>query len=69
MFHKHLFLEVPGKRFYKDDIGVIPDSKENFIIFNIKINVELAGVTNKNGKKIQKKYSAEIHTELQIYVI
>ena len=60
MFHNlsgydaHLFTKELGKTFNKDDIGVIGENKENYISFNVKINVKLAGVCNKDGKEVRK---------------
>ena len=60
MFHNlsgydaHLFIKELGKRFNKNDIGVIGENKEKYISFNVKINVKLAGVTDKDGKEVHK---------------
>ena len=57
MFHNlsgsnaHLFLKVPGKSFNNEGIIVIiPENKGKYTIFNVKINVKLGGMTNKDGK-------------------
>ena len=43
-----------GRRFNKNDIGVIAETKEKYISFNVKINVKLAGVRDKDGKEVCK---------------
>ena len=60
MFHNlsgydaHLFIKELGRRFNKNDIGVIAENKEKYISFNVKINVKLAGMRNKDGKEVPK---------------
>ena len=60
MFHNlsgydaHLFIKELGRRFNKNDIGVIAENKEKYISFNVKINVKLAGVRDKDGKEVHK---------------
>ena len=60
MFHNlsgydtHLFIKELGKKFNKDDIGVIAENKEKYISFNVKIKVKLAGVSNKDSKEVRK---------------
>ena len=60
MFHNlsgydaDLFIKELGRRFDKNDIGVIAENKERYICFNIKINVKLAGVSNIDGKEVRK---------------
>ena len=60
MFHNlsgydaHLFIKELGKRFNKNDIGVIAENKEKYISFNVKINVKLAGVNKKDGTEVHK---------------
>ena len=39
----HLFIKQLGRRFNKNDIGVIAENKEKYISFNVKINVNLCG--------------------------
>ena len=48
-YDAHLFIKELGKRFNKNDIGVIAENEEKYIRFNVKINVKLAGVSNKDG--------------------
>ena len=43
-----------GKKFNKNDIGLIVKSKEKHISFSIKISVYLAGVIHKDRKEIRK---------------
>ena len=60
MFHNlsgcdaHLFIKELGKKFNKRDIQVIAENKEKYISFNVKINVKLAGVKNKDGTEVCK---------------
>ena len=35
-------------------IGVIAENKEKYVSFNVKINVKLAGVSNKDGTEVFK---------------
>ena len=53
-YDAHLFLKEPGRRFNKNDIGVIEEDKEKNINFNVKINVKLAGVSIKDGVEVCK---------------
>ena len=46
----HLFIKEIGRRFNKNNIGIIAENKEKYISFNVKINVKLAGVRDKDGK-------------------
>ena len=59
-YDAHLFIKELGRRFNKNDIGVIAENKEKYISFNVKINVKLAGVKYKNGtpgyKNIQLRF-------------
>ena len=48
-YDAHLFIKELGKRFNKNDIGVIAENEEKYIRFNVKINFKLAGVSNKDG--------------------
>ena len=52
-YDAHLFIKELGRRFNKNDIGVIAENKEKYISFNVKINVKLAGVRN-DGKELHK---------------
>ena len=53
-YDAHLFIKELGRRFNKNDIGVIAENKEKYISFNVKINVKLAGLRNKDGKEVPK---------------
>ena len=53
-YDAHLFIKELGRRFNKNDIGVIAENKEKYISFNVKINVKLAAVRDKNGKEVHK---------------
>ena len=39
-YDAHLFIKELGRKFNKDDIGVIAENKEKYISFNVKINVK-----------------------------
>ena len=43
-----------GKQFSKDGIGITAETKKKYASFYVKINVKLAGVTNKDGKEVHK---------------
>ena len=43
-----------GRMFNRKDIGVIAESKEKYSNFNIKVNVKLAGLSNKDVKEVRK---------------
>ena len=60
-YDAHLFIKELGRRFNKNDIGVIAENKEKYISFNVKINVKLAGVRDKDGK--------EVHNNIQFRFI
>ena len=53
-YDAHLFIKELGRRFNKNDIGVIAENKEKYISFNVKINVKLAGVKYKDGTVVSK---------------
>ena len=53
-YDAHLFIKELGKRFNKNDIGVIAENKEKFASFNVKINVKVAGVKNEDGTEVCK---------------
>ena len=55
-YDAHLFIKELRRKFNKNDIGVIAENKEKCISFNVKINVKLAGVRDKDGKNVHKKY-------------
>ena len=42
-------LKKLGKRFIKNDIGVIAENKEKYISFNVKVKVTLAGASNEDS--------------------
>ena len=54
-YDTHLFIRELGKKFNKNDIGVIGENKEKYISFSVKVAVQLAGVTDKNGEPVYKK--------------
>ena len=43
-----------GRRFNKNDIGVIAENQEKYIRFNVKIKVKLAEIKYKNGTQVHK---------------
>ena len=53
-YDTHLFIKELGKRFSKNYIGVIAENKAKYISFNVKANVKLAGVSNKEGTEVCK---------------
>ena len=40
-YDAHLFIKELGRRFSKNDIGVIAENKEKYISINVKINVKM----------------------------
>ena len=54
VYDAHLFIKELGRKFNKDDIRLIAENKEKYISFNVKINVKLAGVKDKDGKEVYK---------------
>ena len=54
-YDAHLFITELAKRFNKKDIGVIAKNSEEYISFNVKVDVELAGVKNDKGESVHKK--------------
>ena len=48
-YDAHFFIKELGRRFSKNDVGVIAENKEKYISFNIKIKLKLAGVRNEDG--------------------
>ena len=53
-YDAHLFIKELGRKFNKNDIGDIAENKEKYISFNVKINIKLAGVRDKDGKEVYK---------------
>ena len=53
-YEAHLLIKELGRRFNKNDIGVIAENKEKYISFNVEINVKLAGVSNEDGTGVCK---------------
>ena len=53
-YDAHLFIKELGRRFNKNDIGVIAENREKYISFNVKINIKLAGVKYKDGTQVHK---------------
>ena len=61
VFHKlsghdtHLSIQQLDEKFKVQDTGVIAENKEKYISFNVKIDVQLAGVSDEDGKFVPKK--------------
>ena len=53
-YDAHLFIKELGRRFNINDIEVIAENKEKYISFNVKINVKLAAVSNKDSTEVCK---------------
>ena len=53
-YNAHLFIKELGRRFNKNVIVVIAENKEKYISFNVKINVNLAGVKYKDGTQLHR---------------
>ena len=55
-----MFIKELGRRFNKNDVGVIAENREKYISFNVRINVKLAGVRDKDcieeRKNIQLRF-------------
>ena len=60
-YDAQLFIKELGRRFNKNDIGIIAENKKKYISFNVKINVKLSGVKCKDGtevcKNIQRRFT------------
>ena len=60
MFHDlngydaRFFIKELGRRFNKNDSGLIAANKKKYISFNVKIKVKSAGVRDEDGKKVSK---------------
>ena len=60
MFHNlsgydaHLFIKELGRRFNKNNIGVIAEDEEKYVSFNVKVNVKLVGVKYKDDTGVCK---------------
>ena len=48
----HYFIRQLGEKHNTKDIGVIAENKEMYISFNVKIDVQVVGVTNEDGKPV-----------------
>ena len=53
-YDAHLFVKELRRRFNNKDIGVIAENKEKYISFNVRINIKLTGVSNKDGTEVRK---------------
>ena len=63
-YDAHLFIKELGRKFNKDDIGVIAENKEEYISFNVRINIRLTRVKNKDGTA-----SLEYHGEKDVKLL
>ena len=66
-YDAHLFIKELGRKFNKDDIGVIAENKEKYISFNVKINVRSAGVKDKDGREVYKIFSWDLLIVLDLW--
>ena len=48
-----IFYQETNKKFNRDDTLIIAENNNKYISFSINIIVESAGVSNKEGKKIE----------------
>lgn len=53
-YEAHLFIKVLQKSLKKDDVGVIAETKENCVSFNVMINIKCVGVIIKESKEVNK---------------
>ena len=60
-YDAHLFIKELGRRFNKNNFGVIAENRENYISFNVKINVKLAGLSNENNIDLCKNIQLLIY--------
>ena len=51
-YDAHLLIKKLGRRFNKNDIGVIAENKEKYTSFNVKINVKLAWVKDEDREEV-----------------
>ena len=51
-YDAHLFIKELEKKFKKDGVRVIVESKEKYFSYNVKNNAKLVGVTNRDGKEV-----------------
>ena len=56
-YDDHLFIKELGRRFNKNDIGVIAENKEKYISFNAKLMSSWPGLSIKMVKKCIKIFS------------
>ena len=66
-YDAHLFIKEVGKKSNKDNIGVIAENKETCISFNVKINVMLAGLSNKDDKEARKNIQMRFKTVVDLW--
>ena len=63
-YDAHLFIKDLGRKFNKNDVGVIAENKEKYISFNVKINVKLVGVKYKDGTEVCNNIQLRFHRQL-----
>ena len=56
-YDDHLFIKELGRRFNKNDIGVIAENKEKYISFNVKLMSSWPGLSIKMVKKCIRIFS------------
>ena len=50
-YDTHVFIKKLGKKNDSKDIEITTENKKKYLSFNVRINVQLAGVTNKGSGK------------------
>ena len=48
-------------------VGAITENKEKYISFNVKINVKLEELTNKDGKEVQKNIQPRFRNSCRLF--
>ena len=56
-YDAHLFIMELGKKFSRDDNGVIAENKDKYVSFNLNIE----GVTDNEGKDVRKNNVRDTH--------
>ena len=54
VYDAHLLIKELGRRFNKNDIGVIAENKEKYFSCNVKTDVKLTGVKYKDDTEVHK---------------
>ena len=66
-YDDHLFIKELGRRFNKNDIGVIAENKEKYISFNVKLMSSWPGLSIKMVKKCIKIFSLGLWTAVDLW--